>query len=147
MKKIKKIEQSLLYMRKVVAMELAQALGNDKKAYQELEISKSTFYSWKKEYDKHGKEGLDRTTTRKSMVFKRYAKLTLGHHVQMDVKFLIFPDKFGEKIKRYQYTAIDDCTRVRALKIYEKHNQISSIDFVNYVIEKYPCRACACSTF
>jgi transposase InsO family protein/transposase-like protein len=72
--------------------------------------------------------------------FKRYEKKVPGHHVQVDVKFLSVRDKQGKKLKRYQYTAIDDCTRVRALKIYDKHNQDSSIDFINYVVEKFPFR-------
>jgi len=53
--------------------------------------------------------------------FIRYEKKVSGHHVQVDVKFFFFKDKDGKKLKRYQYTAIDDCTRVRALKIYQKH--------------------------
>jgi transposase InsO family protein len=85
-------------------------------------------------------ERLDRKITRRAMHSIRYEKQTPGHHVQIDVKFLIFNDSQGNKIKRFQYTAIDDATRIRALKIYEKHNQISSIDFVNYVIEKFPFR-------
>ena len=47
----------------------------------------------------------------------RYEKQTPGHHVQIDVKFLIFNDSQGNKIKRFQYTAIDDATRIRALRI------------------------------
>jgi|TARA_Y100000310_G_C20538852_1_gene742214 transposase InsO family protein len=58
----------------------------------------------------------------------------------MDVKFLIFRGKNGSKLKRYQYTAIDDATRIRALKIYERHTQKNAIDFVNYVIQKFPFR-------
>jgi transposase InsO family protein len=71
---------------------------------------------------------------------QRYAKDTPGHHVQVDVKFMILQDEAGQKIKRFQYTAIDDATRIRALKVYEKHNQLSSIDFVNYVVDKFPFR-------
>ncbi|MFV0217995.1 hypothetical protein OBJ92_13350 [Empedobacter falsenii] len=70
----------------------------------------------------------------------RYEKETPGHHVQDDVKFLIFQDANGHKIKRFQYTEIDDATRIRTLKIYEKHNQLSSIDFINYVVDKFPFR-------
>ena len=70
----------------------------------------------------------------------RYEKETPGHQVQIDVKFLIFHDVNRTKIKRFQYTAIDDATRIRVLKIYEKHNQLSSIDFINYVVEKFPFR-------
>ena len=64
---------------------------------------------------------------------KPYEKQTPGHHIQMDVKFLSFIDKEGKRIKRYQYTAIDDATRIRALKVYRKHNQNNAIDFVDYV--------------
>lgn len=70
---------------------------------------------------------------------KRYSKETPGHHVQVDVKFLTFNTEKG-KIRRFQYTAIDDCTRIRAMKVYEKHNQECAIDFINYVAEKFPFR-------
>lgn len=63
-----------------------------------------------------------------------------GHHVQVDVKFLFFNTPDGQRIKRFQYTAIDDATRIRALKIYEKHNQANAIDFINYVVNKLPFR-------
>ena len=63
-----------------------------------------------------------------------------GHHVQVDVKFLFFTDKKGKRIKRFQYTAIDDSTRIRALKIYERHTQSNAIKFINYVIRKLPFR-------
>lgn len=72
--------------------------------------------------------------------FKRYEKKVPGHHVHIDVKFLFVNDSDGKRIKRFQYTAIDDCTRIQALKIYEKHNQQSSIDFLNHVVDKFPFR-------
>jgi transposase len=50
--------------------------------------------------------------------YVRYEKRMPGHHVQFDVKFLSFKDIDGKKIKRFQYTAIDDSTRIRALKVY-----------------------------
>jgi len=51
-----------------------------------------------------------------------------------------FKDKKRNRIKRFQYTAIDDCTRIRALKIYERQTQASAINFINYVVEKFPFR-------
>lgn len=71
---------------------------------------------------------------------KRYEKQVSGHHVQIDVKFLFFKDNAGKRIKRFQYTAIDDATRIRALKIYDRHNQQNAIDFVDYVVDKFPFR-------
>jgi hypothetical protein len=38
----------------------------------------------------------------------------------------------------YQFTAIDDCTRIRVLKIYDVCNQKSSISFVHEVIRRLP---------
>ena len=55
----------------------------------------------------------------------------------MDVKFLTFIGGHGEKIRRFQYTAIDDATRVRALKVYDKHTQANAVDFVDHIIEKF----------
>lgn len=72
--------------------------------------------------------------------FKRYEKQVPGHHVQVDVKFLFFKDKDGNHIKQFQYTAIDDATRIRALKTYKRHNQANAIDFINYVVDKFPFR-------
>ena len=72
--------------------------------------------------------------------FKRYEKQVPGHRIQIDVKFLNFTSSTGKEIKRYQYTAIDDATRVRALMIYDKHNQKCAVDFVDYVRNKFPFR-------
>lgn len=78
--------------------------------------------------------------TRSRSKFKCYEKRVPGHHVQVDVKFLFFNDKIGRRIKRFQYTAIDDCTRIRALKIYNTHTQDSAIDFIDLLVEKFPFR-------
>jgi transposase InsO family protein len=43
-------------------------------------------------------------------------------------------------VRRFQYTAIDDATRIRAIKIYTRHTQQNAIDFVDYVINKFPFR-------
>ena len=58
----------------------------------------------------------------------------------MDVNFLKFKGKNGKKLKRYQYTAIDDATRVRALKVYPRHTQKNAINFVDHVIDTFPFR-------
>ncbi len=68
--------------------------------------------------------------------WKRYEKQQPGHAVQIDVKF-IEPIK-GVRKKHYQYTAIDDCTRLRVLRIYERLDQKTAIRFVDYVLEQLP---------
>jgi transposase InsO family protein len=70
--------------------------------------------------------------------WKRYEKPLPGHRVQIDVKF-IAPLR-GSRKKHYQFTAIDDCTRIRVLRIYDRLNQKTAIQFVDYVLEKLPFR-------
>ena len=53
---------------------------------------------------------------------------------------MIFLGIDEKPIKRYQYTAIDDATRVRALKVYSRHTQANAIDFLDYVIKSFPFR-------
>lgn len=88
----------------------------------------------------HGLNRLPRTAPRRAVHSKRYAKTVPGHHVQVDVKFLRLKDADGKVVKRYQYTAVDDATRIRALQIFPKHNQESAIQFMDYVIDKFPFR-------
>lgn len=70
--------------------------------------------------------------------WKRYEKQLPGHCVQLDVKF-IEPIR-GVRKKHYQFTAIDDCTRLRVLKAYPQLNQRTAIQFADYVLEKLPFR-------
>ena len=105
--------------------------------YFDIKVSESSVY---RILTKFGVNKLGKSVSRKTIHTKRYNKTSPGHHIQMDVRFLIFKNDDGQKTKRYQYTAIDDATRIRALKIFEKHNQKSAIEFVNYVIERFPFR-------
>jgi len=105
--------------------------------YHDINVSESSVYRILR---RKGLNRLPKTASRRTVHTKRYSKKVPGHHVQVDVKFAHLIDSDGKKIRRYQFTAIDDATRIRALKIYKKHNQISAIDFVEYVIEKFPFR-------
>jgi transposase len=89
---------------------------------------------------RNGLNRLPQNAKKRTVLTKRYEKQVPGHHIQMDVKFLKFKDSNGKKVKRYQYTAIDDATRIRALKVYKRHTQKNAINFVNYVIKKFPFR-------
>jgi len=70
--------------------------------------------------------------------WKRYEKPQPGHRLQMDVKFL---QRIPATRKRlYQFTAIDDCTRVRVLKVYDACNQKTAIQFADEVLRRLPFR-------
>lgn len=76
--------------------------------------------------------------------WKRYEKQQPGHRIQVDVKFL---ERIPGTSKRfYQFTAIDDCTRIRVLKIYDKCNQKTAINFIDEVIKRLPFRVLTIQT-
>jgi len=105
--------------------------------YHGIKISDTSVY---RTLCRHGVNRLPRNVGLRKVHTKRYQKQVPGHQIQVDVKFLKFIDKSRRSVKRYQYTAIDDATRVRALKIYARHNQKNACDFVDYIIEKFPFR-------
>jgi len=81
--------------------------------------SRTTVYRWINRYKAEGKEGL----------LERFC-------VQIDTKHLdIFP---GRPYRYYQYTAIDDCTRMRVLRIYAKLSAYNSCLFLQEVIKNLP---------
>lgn len=76
--------------------------------------------------------------------WKRYEKPQPGHRLQMDVKFLErIP---GTRKRLYQFTAIDDCTRIRVLKVYDACNQKTAIQFADEVRRRLPFRVLAIQT-
>ncbi|MFC2089043.1 IS481 family transposase [Calditrichota bacterium] len=187
---------------KLFILGYAKAIGNTRKVCKEFSIHRSSFYDWKKAYDKEGEAGLLRkkpvakshprklkqsvidkivylrntyqlgswrikyyleryhgsiisesiasrtlvkykinrlpkTAYKRTLHTKRYCKDTAGYHVQIDVKFITLSNALGNKIKRYQFTAVDDATRIRAVKIYNKHNQKNAIEFIDDVVNKF----------
>jgi transposase InsO family protein len=72
--------------------------------------------------------------------WKRYEKPLPGHRVQIDVKFIQPLPGAPKPQKYYQFTAIDDCTRLRVLRIYPRLNQQTAIQFLDYVLERLPFR-------
>ncbi len=130
------IEEKILYLRRNYhfgQVRISWYLAR----YHDIKISSGGVYSVLK---RHGLNRLPDRQRKRSMPTIRYEKQVPGHHVQVDVKFLDFKIEAGKKIRRFQYTAIDDATRIRALKIYERHTQQNAIDFVDYVIAKFPFR-------
>jgi transposase InsO family protein len=74
----------------------------------------------------------------------RYEKAQPGHRIQMDVKFLERIPGTGKRL--YQFTAIDDCTRIRVLKVYDSCNQATAIEFADEVIRRLPFRVLVIQT-
>ena len=71
-----------------------------------------------------------KTTRKQRKSVKRYAREVPGERVQLDTF------EVAEGI--YQYTAIDDCTRMKVVKLYPARSAVNSLDFLEYVIEELP---------
>lgn len=71
---------------------------------------------------------------RKPAAIQRYAAALPGDRVQIDSM------KIGAR--RYQFTAIDDCTRIRVLRVYPKRNKRCAISFLYEVLDSigFPIR-------
>lgn len=130
------IEEKILHLRKnyhlgqrSIAWYLARDHG--------MKVSSGGVYGVLK---RHGLNRLPKNVKKRTVTTHRYEKQVPGHHIQVDVKFLTIQKADGKPIKRFQYTAVDDATRVRALKIYEKHTQKNAIAFVDYVVSRFPFR-------
>lgn len=103
--------------------------------YHEVQISPSGVYRILK---KLGMSRLPASQRHKphNKRWHRYEKPQPGHRLQVDVKFI--EPLPGSRKKHYQFTAIDDCTRLRVLKIYDRCNQATAIRFIDYVLAKLP---------
>jgi len=105
------------------------------KRYHDIEIGHSAVWRILKRLDMNrlpSSQRYKRHTTR----WKRYEKPQPGHRVQIDVKFI--EPIAGTRKRHYQFTAIDDCTRIRVLRIYPRNDQKTAIQFADYVMEKLP---------
>jgi transposase InsO family protein len=134
----KHIEEKILYLRRTYHFG-QQRIAWYVQRYHNIQVSQGDVRGV---LLRHGLNRLPRNVKRRAPGphFKLYEKKVPGHHIQMDVKFLKLENDKGQPLRLFQYTAIDDATRIRVLKIYDKHTQQNAIDFVNTVMLKLPFR-------
>ena len=120
----KQFEELILEMRRTRNLG-ARRLQSELLRHDELSFSLATIH---KVLRKHQVEPIKRHRTKKEYV--RYAKLIPGDRVQLDTC------KIGPLL--YQYTAIDDCTRLRVLRLYSRRSAQETLDFLDAVIDEMP---------
>lgn len=76
---------------------------------------------------------LTKTRPRSPRQMKLFEKEAPGDSIQVDVKIIKL-----QREKVFQYTAIDDCTRLRVLRLYPRLNQHSSLAFLRELREAFP---------
>lgn len=147
---------------KIIYLRTHYHFGPDKiqmylKRYHDVDISKSGVWRILHRLDM-GRLPASQRYQRHDRRWKRYEKQQPGHQVQIDVKFVeplpkatdkgvslttaeptpARPKLPGRRGMFYQYTAIDDCTRLRVLRIYPANNQKTAIQFLDYVLSQLP---------
>jgi transposase InsO family protein len=76
---------------------------------------------------------LVKTRRRRPKQLKLFEKERPGDSVQVDVKVVT-----RGRLKWFQYTAIDDCTRLRVLRLYRRQNHHSSLAFLRELRDAFP---------
>lgn len=135
---------------KIIHLRKHYHFGPDKivmylRRYHDIEISKSGVWRILHRLDM-GRLPTSQRYKRHDRRWTRYEKQRPGHQVQIDVKFveplparagagaasgLPAAKPVGRRGKFYQFTAIDDCTRLRIMRIYPRNNQKTAIQFVD----------------
>jgi transposase InsO family protein len=82
-----------------------------------------------------GMPRLRRTRKRMPRQLKLFEKAEPGETVQVDVKFVKIAGRWA-----FQYTALDDCTRFRVLRLYRRLHQSSSLAFLAEICRAFPFR-------
>ncbi|MFL6098590.1 MAG: IS481 family transposase [Actinomycetales bacterium] len=108
------------------------------KRYHDVEVSQSGIWRILKRLEMNRLPASQRYK-RLDKRWQRYEKQLPGHRVQIDVKFVEPLKSAAAPRKRYyQFTAIDDCTRLRVLRIYPRCDQKTAIQFLDYVLQRLP---------
>jgi transposase InsO family protein len=76
---------------------------------------------------------LTKTPRRRPRQMTLFEKDQPGDSVQVDVKVIKLANE-----KVFQYTALDDCTRMRVLRLYPRQNQHASLDFLRELTDALP---------
>lgn len=101
-----------------------------------INIPRSTIYAILK------REGLIKKHKKIKKRFLMYNLPNPGDNVQVDIKVI-----GGYSVKRaMQYSAIDDATRIKLTRIYAERSNHYSVEFLDYITNKFPFRIKRIST-
>ena len=101
----------------------SQRISNHLNRTHGISISSMTIWRILK---RHGSPPLKKL---KKSKFKRYSRPVPGDRVQIDVTKI--------KSAAYQFTAIDDCTRLKVIRIYDRKTAANSIKFLHELLDDF----------
>ena len=109
LRKHSEIEEKVLHLRRKYHLG-PQRIAWFLERYHAINISCSGVYYVLK---RNGVSRLPRNAKRRTILHHRYEKQVPGHHIQVDVKVLKLQPKKGRAVRRFQFTAVDEATRIR----------------------------------
>src|SRR6202022_2460954 len=83
---------------------------------------------------------LRRTRKREPRQMKLFEKAEPGESIQVDVKYVQVAGRWA-----FQYTALDDCTRFRVLRLYRRLHHRSSLAFLAELRRAFRSASSGCS--
>lgn len=102
-------------------------------------ISRTVFYRWKKRYEDEGLDGLKDRSSAPMHCPNTTPPEVVAKIIHLRQHYHFGPLKVSMYLKRYyQYTAIDDCARLRVLRIYPRSDQKTAIQFFDYAASRLP---------
>ena len=122
------LEQDREVAARIRWVRLYEELGNAGLVCRRCGISRPTLRKWVKRFERNGVPALRRPKRR--IEPRRYSRPLPGDRVQLDTM----------KVRPglYQYTAVDDCTRMRVLGLYSRRTAANAVDFLDRVVEELP---------
>src|SRR3990172_5244570 len=109
-----------------------EVTGNVARTCRYFGISRQLYYTWLRRYEQEGIDGLRPRSRRPMRSPNATTGEVVGKIVHLRKTYHFGPQKISE------LTEIEDCTRIRVLRIYDRFNQRTAIRFVDYVCEKLP---------
>ena len=165
-----KHEATRLVNRRLKMLQYATEVQNVARACRHFGVSRPCFYKWQQRYEEHGEAGLCDRPTRPHRSPRSTPADVVSKVLYLRQNYHFGPGKISHYLKRhhevavatstvhrilqrhgleripgtrkrmYQYTAIDDCTRIRVLKVYDANNQETAVRFIDEVIRRLPFR-------
>ena len=103
-------------------------------------ITRQAYYIWLRRYQEHGLEGLRDRSRRPHVSPNATRAEVVGKIIYLRQSYHFGPHKIAMYLKRYHDIQISPSGiwRIRVLRIYDRLNQKTAIQFVDYALEKLP---------
>ncbi len=129
----RRIPDAVVALTKIARVDHAYGAGRTRIWLERVHQVRVTTQTIQRVFRDLGLPYLVKTRRRRPKQLKLFEKDHPGDSVQVDVKVIM-----RGRVRWFQYTAIDDCTRVRVLRLYRRQNHHSSLAFLRELRDAFP---------